>query len=499
MTADDILDGLPDAAALSDADGRLVYRNLPWRELSRRLGIAEDCHGLAECFAEAERLRAEAEGRPEILRLTDGSIVEHRVTVTRLPLAGGKPEGHYTLHLLRDIGDSWHLAEERHFIERLYRTLSHCNQTLVRARDAKNLAQGICDGLVRHGGYRYGDVSVWLAVEGNGFERLAWAADEAVIAKGAALLERLQETGRRFLADHLPRLFARTEAERRKPASIPAEAFHADFASPLAIECYPLLDGERPLGALIVASTPGEVSRVREFGLLEELASDLAFGLETLRLREHNARLEAERLAQLQRERDQLLATVEAIGSMIELRDPYTAGHQRRVRKLALKLGELLGLSAERLEGLGFAAGIHDIGKIQVPAEILTKPARLSATEFELIKAHCENGANVLAPIAFPWPVAEIVRQHHERFDGSGYPQGLRGDETLFEARILAVADVIEAMATHRPYRPAHPLLDVLQHITQNRGTLYDPTVVDACLKLFVEQRFALEQTPRSQ
>jgi HD-GYP domain-containing protein (c-di-GMP phosphodiesterase class II) len=153
-----------------------------------------------------------------------------------------------------------------------------------------------------------------------------------------------------------------------------------------------------------------------------------------------------------------------------------------------------MGLPEEQIEGIHMAGLVHDIGKINVPAEILSKPGRLNDLEFGLIKAHAQVGYGILdGGIDFPWPVAEIVFQHHERIDGSGYPQGLSGEEILLEARILSVADVVEAMASHRPYRPARGIDAALEEISQNRGILYDPEVVDTCLKLFIEKGFKFE------
>ena len=189
-----------------------------------------------------------------------------------------------------------------------------------------------------------------------------------------------------------------------------------------------------------------------------------------------------------------LEGTVNVLVSAIEMRDPYTAGHQRRVTQLACAIAEEMGLPEEQIEGLRLAGLIHDIGKISVPAEILSKPGRLTDLEFGLIKAHPQVGYNVLnGSLEFPWPVAQIVLQHHERMDGSGYPQGLSGEEIILEARILAVADVVEAMASHRPYRSARGIDKALEEISQNRGVLYDPEVVDVCLKLFTEKGFKLE------
>jgi PAS domain S-box-containing protein/putative nucleotidyltransferase with HDIG domain len=191
--------------------------------------------------------------------------------------------------------------------------------------------------------------------------------------------------------------------------------------------------------------------------------------------------------------RETLITTVNALASTVEMRDPYTAGHQRRVTILACAIAEQMGLTEERFDGLRLAGLIHDIGKITVPIEILNKPGRISETEFNIIKMHPQAGYNLLKEIEFPWPVAQIVLQHHERLDGSGYPQGLKNGGIMQEAKILAVADVVEAMASHRPYRPSLGIDVALGELTKNKGILYDPEVVDVCQRLFVEQGFKLE------
>jgi len=180
-----------------------------------------------------------------------------------------------------------------------------------------------------------------------------------------------------------------------------------------------------------------------------------------------------------------LEGSVRSLAALAERRDPYTAGHQERVAELACAIAAELNLPQEQIQGLRVAALLHDIGKIAVPAEILSKPARPSELEFAMIKSHPQVGYEVLAGIDFPWPVAEIVHQHHERLDGSGYPQGLKGEEILLEAQILAVADVVEAMASHRPYRPAHTLEETLEEIKTHQGVLYRSDVVAACVRLF--------------
>jgi PAS domain S-box-containing protein/putative nucleotidyltransferase with HDIG domain len=188
-----------------------------------------------------------------------------------------------------------------------------------------------------------------------------------------------------------------------------------------------------------------------------------------------------------------LNGTVSALASTSEKRDPYTAGHQHRVTQLACAIAKEMGFTKDQIEEIKVAGIVHDIGKIYVAAEILSKPVKLRDIEMALVKAHCQAGYEILKTIAFPWPVAEVVYQHHERMDGSGYPRGLRGEEILPEARILGVADVVEAMSSHRPYRSARSLQEAMEEISKNRGKLYDATVVDVCLKLFNEKGFKFQ------
>lgn len=188
--------------------------------------------------------------------------------------------------------------------------------------------------------------------------------------------------------------------------------------------------------------------------------------------------------------RKALGGTIEAMALTVETRDPYTAGHQRRVSNLARAIATEMDISENRVQGIRLAGVIHDIGKISVPGEILSKPGKISEHEFGIIKEHPMVGYNILKTVDFPWPIAQIVRQHHERFDGSGYPDGLAGEDILLEARIMAVADVVEAMASHRPYRASLGTDIALREISKNRAVLYDPQVVDVCLRLFNDQGY---------
>jgi len=205
-------------------------------------------------------------------------------------------------------------------------------------------------------------------------------------------------------------------------------------------------------------------------------------------IRDLSAQAKAKRIL-----KESLVGTIYAVSRAIGARDAYTTGHQQRVALLARCIADEIGLDAEQINGLKLGATIHDIGKIHLPAEILSKPSRLTATEFELIKSHSQVGYDILKDVRFPWPIADIAYQHHERLDGSGYPQGLMGEEICLEARIAAVADVVEAMSSHRPYRPALGIDVALEEIQKQRGTWLEPDAVDACLKLFREKNFSFE------
>ncbi|SER50132.1 HD domain-containing phosphohydrolase [Giesbergeria anulus] len=228
----------------------------------------------------------------------------------------------------------------------------------------------------------------------------------------------------------------------------------------------------------------------------EELLARVRVHLEVDRLRNHLEEAVQERTHKLQesqkQQRKMLVDFVAMLGSTVELRDPYTAGHQRRVADLAEAIARELQWPPEQIEGLYLASVVHDFGKIRVPTEILCKPGKLKELEFRLVQEHSKTGYDILRSIVFPWPIAQTVYQHHERLNGSGYPQGLHGPDILPEAKVLAVADVVEAMMSHRPYRPSLGPEMALQEIEAHRGVLYEPAVVDACVRLFREQGYRL-------
>lgn len=238
----------------------------------------------------------------------------------------------------------------------------------------------------------------------------------------------------------------------------------------------PVMERGTLAAAVVVADKPEEYSS-HDVVTLRALAQLMFQVLQLERSRREAASAE-------KRQEQTMWSIVEALTKTIELRDPYTAGHQRRVAALAVEIGHELGIAAHRLNGIYAAGMLHDVGKIGVPYELLVKPTRLSVLEHGLIRTHAQVGADLLADVVFPWPVAEMVRQHHERVDGSGYPDGLRGDEILFGARIIAVADVVDAMVSDRPYRPALGMGSALDELVRGSGTIFEPIVVGACRRV---------------
>ncbi len=258
---------------------------------------------------------------------------------------------------------------------------------------------------------------------------------------------------------------------------------------------------DRPLGFQVVSGEPREIeifsnggkAGVAEMTITESEWEGTTAYLALLRdITSHKQMEKAlqESALKLQKAMD---GSVEAIALTTEMRDPYTAGHQQRVARLACEIGRVLGFTEDRIKGIHVASTLHDLGKISMPSEILTKPTRLTNIEYSLMKTHSQVGYNILKNVEFPWPIANIVYQHHERIDGSGYPSGLKGDSIMDEAKIICVADVVEAMASHRPYRPALGVDVALEELSINKSFLYDPDVVDACLKLFHEKDFTFE------
>ncbi len=270
------------------------------------------------------------------------------------------------------------------------------------------------------------------------------------------------------------------EADREMVAE-QMRRLHAGEASRLEFEFDALRRNGTAIEVLVHAAVATHEGRRALMGLLQD----------------NSGRRQAERQLQkfVEGLESAILGTVEMASILGEMRDPFTASHERRVADLAAAIGAEVGLDPQRLKGLRVAGGLHDIGKFTIPTEILTRPRKLTAIEYQIVQGHVQAGFNVLKNVAFPWPVALIALQHHERMDGSGYPQGLRGEAILLEARILAVADVVEAMSSHRPYRAGLGIETALAEIERGRATAYDADVADACLSLFRTKHYAFPPT----
>lgn len=497
------LDRARAAIAASEAKHRTLLENLPqkifWKDsrsvyvacnaaYARELKLAQpdDIAGrddfefypreLAEKYR-ADDARIMAEGKVEEIeepyRAADGQdFWVHTVKVPLLDPSGG-PAG--ILGIFWDVTEQRRARQRIEHLDRMYRTISLCNQTLVHAADELMLCREMCHVLVGHGGFRGACVLL-----GNGAaQALAGAAGLNGEEMGLVTAFCAQRAAEQELQGGAADI--RNDLAHEPEAG--AAGDELDIASAAIL---PLASEGHHFGCLWVGSREAGAFDGETVALLQELAGDLAFGIGNLRSR-------AERMGILEKLDASLDHAVTAIAGTVEMRDPYTAGHQRRVAELACAIAREMGLDADRIQGLRMAGIVHDIGKIHVPAEILANPGKLTDAEFEIIKTHPRAGYEILKSIDFPWPVADIVLQHHEKLDGSGYPDGRREPDILLEARILAVADVVEAMATHRPYRPSFGIFPTLQEISRHKGRLYDATAADACLRLFLEKGYSLD------
>lgn len=372
-------------------------------------------------------------------------------------------------------------------------TLSAVNRNLVHATSEDELLRETCLAIVRQRGYRMAWVGYVQHDENKSIKVMARAGHDDgyldAIQNTWAESERGMGPGGRAIrggATQLCQDIANDQLFRPWREA----ALKRGYAAKIAL---PLLNADNAVfGVLHVYSSEVNAFIPAEIALLEEMAGDLAFGVGALHTRhERDLALERNRqqLAQLE---DSLEDTVRAIATIVEMRDPYTSGHQLRVAELAATVAKKLGLPDAQAHAIHLAGVVHDLGKIQVPAEILSKPGKLNDIEYMMIKMHPQAGYDILKGIDFPWPIAQMVLQHHERLDGSGYPQGIKGDQIILEARILSVADVVEAMSSFRPYRPGLGIEAALDEIIHGRGTLFDAQVVDACVALFREQNYVL-------
>ena len=434
------------------------------------------------------------QGMPQVVRYRvvwpDGSV--HWIVAHGGPVGGESGTPLRWLGVVEDVTEQEATRETLSATVRMLQTLSTCGQTLVRATNEQTLLADVCRVGVEQGGYRM----VWVGYaqddETKSVRPMAFAGHEDGFLDAVSLNwgeEHTESNGVTGLAIRRgePMVVRSVEDDPRDRAFV-SEARTRGYAS---LAAFPLLDAERrPFGAITFVSGAHEAFGADEIQLLAELTADLSYGIQALRMRVLQATSEGDLLVVNEKLEGVLKDVIEAMSRVVETRDPYTKGHQVRVAGLARSIAAEMGLPASESEGIEVAALVHDIGKLGVPSEILTKPTQLTAIEYEWIKEHPESGYGILKDIDFTWPVAEMVLQHHERLDGSGYPRGLKGDEIMLGARIIAVADVVEAMASDRPYRPALDLSVALAEVED--AARFDPEVAAACARVFATGRVDL-------
>lgn len=491
-----ILDTIPQSVFWKDLDGRYLGCNIPF---ARFAGFShpDDIVGKTDFdlpWPERQALAYRADDQEVIasnqprlhieepIQQADGTRIV--ATTSKVPLVDNDGSLYGVLGIFDDITQrkQAEIALER--TARILRTLSQGNEALVRATDEADLLRRMVRIIVETGGYGMAWVGYAEHDEDKYISEVACHADSGVPPQqegctwedgrlGQGLVGKVVRSGKALLERDI---MARADMSPWRE-----QLQNCGYVAALAL---PLSEGGQTFGVLSIFARDSQAFATDELQLLEELANDLAYGIV-------NLRGAIERSQAVERLRRNLEQTIGVIAATVESRDPFTAGHQRRVAELAVAIGREMGLSEHAIEGIRFGALIHDLGNVQIPAGILARPAQLMEVEFELIKAHPQIGSDIIKDIDFPWPVAKMIQQHHERLDGSGYPHGLRGDAISLEARILAVADVVEAITSHRPYRPARSLDDALAEIVAQRDILYDARVVDACVALWREKDFA--------
>ncbi|WP_313131080.1 HD domain-containing phosphohydrolase [Anaerocolumna sp.] len=397
------------------------------------------------------------------------------------------PETESTVITLYDVSELYQ-------VKRALQAISACNMAMIHAADEMELVQTVCEKIIEVGGY----YMAWVGYVANDEMRtiypVAHAGNIETYLKDIKIQVNHPVLGNGpfgRVVKTCKTVITRSIAEDETFAPWREEIMKIGGKSLIS---FPLLNGdEEPFGVLGIGSNQEDVFDDEEVIILTEMASDLTYGIISLRARAERDKTAKQLEYNLSKMRTLLNQTVASLSNVVEMRDPYTAGHQRKVAQLSTAIAKELGLSNDEAEGIFIAATIHDIGKINIPSEILSKPGLLNYLEFEIIKGHSQAGYDIIKDTNYPWPIAEYILQHHEKMDGSGYPLGLKGEDIILGARIITVADVVEAMAYHRPYRPALGLEKALEEITQNRGIKYDPSVVDACLNVFANKGFEFE------
>jgi len=381
------------------------------------------------------------------------------------------------LSRLQHTVDRWFFRERFDYIQALARFNQQTRGDLDLEQLSSSLLTAVANGMQSQGVYlllpsKTGTYTTYMYHGSKSQGRLAFSPNSPLVAT-------MKQQGSIIDSNDLDVI----------PALISLTAYDRQTLAGNGIELLMPLKNDGHLAGMLLLGRKesNEPYSKEERRLLEKVSAGVAVNIDNANLYENMKQKHSE----LQKAMDGI---IHAVSLVVETRDPYTAGHQRRVAELARAIAREMGLSEWQTMGIYVAGLLHDVGKVAVPSEILSKPGKITDTEFSIIKSHCQVGSEILQRIDFPWPVTKAVLQHHERLDGSGYPGGLSGDQIIIEARILGVADVVEAMSSHRPYRPALGLNSALQEISRSSGILYDIEVVDACLALLRKNEPAFER-----
>ena len=432
-----------------------------------------------EFTAQLQRKRILAPSLPCLCK--DGTIIYADVNAAPVVIDGKE----CCVGFFTNITERRQVAEKINELYNFQTIIRKINENLLRIKSERNLFQTVCDLLIKLKDIRFAWIGLldkthykvnpvaYAGVEENYLSSVKITWDDSKYGQGP--IGMAVKTGKFFVIRDIE------NDPRFKPWR--KLAMERGYAACIAL---PLVYEGELIGTLNLYSGEKDAFDDEEINFLEEVATDIAVGIKSLRL---------EKKVQQGYEdaKESLEGTVGAISLINELRDPYTTGHEKKVAQLAKVIAQEIGLSETQVEEIYITGFLHDIGKIAVPAEILTKPSRLNEQELNLIKNHPQSGYEILKQLKFPWPVAKIVLQHHERLNGSGYPFGLKGNGIILEARILAVSDVVEAMSSHRPYRAALGINKALEEISKNKGILYDIEISNVCLNLFKKKGFRFQ------
>lgn len=492
----EIFENAPEGIFKTSPEGKSIALNPAG---ARMLGFASSEEGIAAITDSASiawydpedrvAYTRELEARGEIraaerrFKLRDGSPIWVSITARKITDQAGRTL--YYQGFFEDINERKSLEIRAATHLRELSILSAMNAALLSARTEHELLEEYCRILVEIGGYRM----AWVGLAEESPEKqlvpVAWAGnedgylsaikvmwDDGPLSHGAG--GQAIRSGKIMVAEDI------AAAPGMSPFA--EEARKRGYASSIAVPFQ--ISAGRMACMTAYGVVPNEWNQA-ERRLMEQVAAALGYGIRTLR----------DAIAKERYQRDlsnSLEQTIQVIADTVDQRDPYTAGHQRRVADLCVQIAKKMDMECERIRGLHLAASIHDVGKIGVPAEILAKPGKLTPMQYGLIMEHAQLGYELVRNVHFPWPIADMIRQHHEHMDGSGYPQGLAGEALLLESRILAIADVVEAISTHRPYRPALGIEVALDEILEKRGVWYDAEAVDACIRVFREDSYSL-------